>query len=162
MKIGLYPGSFDPITLGHLGVIEKGAKLFDKLYVCVLPNAVKNPMFAAEERVEMAKACLDKYPNVEVVKENCLTVEACRKYNAAFILRGLRSQADFEFEFEANNVNTALDPSIETVLVMTNIHESHISSSIVRELIGYHSADYSKLVPKEVYAYIENHKKGTR
>ena len=87
-----------------------------------------------------------------------LTILAKYKYNASFILRGLRSSADFEFEFESNNVNQVLDPSIETVLVMTNIDESHISSSIVRELIGYNSKDYKKLVPVEVFNYIENKK----
>ena len=158
MKIGLYPGSFDPITRGHLGVIEKGSKLFDKLYVCVLINAAKKAMFSEEDRVQMIKDSCSKFKNVEVVKENCLTVEACKKYNAAFILRGLRSSADFEFEFESNNVNQVLDPSIETILVMTNIDESHISSSTVRELIGYNSKDYKKLVPVEVFNYIENKK----
>lgn len=158
MKIGLYPGSFDPITKGHIGVIEKGAKIFDKLYVCILQNAVKKVMFTEDERVEMAKLSLAKFKNVEVVKENSLTVDACHKYNADFILRGLRSSADFEFEFEANNVNLFLDSNIETVLVMTNINESHISSSIVRELIYYNSKDYKKMVPIEVYNYIENKK----
>ncbi|MBP5342615.1 pantetheine-phosphate adenylyltransferase [bacterium] len=158
MKIGLYPGSFDPITLGHLGVIEKGAKIFDKLYVCVLVNSSKKAMFKDTDRVKMISEALKKFKNVEVVKENCLTIEACKKYNASFILRGLRSSADFEFEFEFNNVNQALDNSIETVLVMTNIDESHISSSIVRELISYNSKDYKKLVPIEVYNFIENNK----
>jgi len=158
MKIGLYPGSFDPITKGHIGVIEKGAKIFDKLYVCILQNAVKKAMFTEDERVEMATLSLAKFKNVEVVKENSLTVDACHKYNADFILRGLRSSADFEFEFEANNVNLFLDSNIETVLVMTNINESHISSSIVRELISYNSEDYKKMVPIEVYNYIENKK----
>ena len=159
MKIGLYPGSFDPITNGHIGVIKKGAKLFDKLYVCILKNAVKNPFFTDEDKLNMAKLSLKELKNVEVVSEGSLTVEACKKYGAKFILRGLRSSADFEFEFESNNVNKTLDDEIETILVMTNINESHISSSIVRELINYNSKDYSKLVPKEVYDYIENLKK---
>lgn len=159
MKIGLYPGSFDPITKGHLGVIKKGSKLFDKLYVCVLQNAGKAPMFKDSERVEMIKECIKDYKNVIVVNENSLTVDACRKYGAKFILRGLRSSADFEFEFEANNVNNALEPEIETILVMTNIDESHISSSTVRELINYESKEYKKLVPIEVYEYIENRRK---
>lgn len=159
MKIGLYPGSFDPITKGHLGVIKKGSKLFDKLYVCVLQNAGKAPMFKDNERVEMIKECIKDYKNVIVVNENSLTVDACRKYGAKFILRGLRSSADFEFEFEANNVNNALEPEIETILVMTNIDESHISSSTVRELINYESKEYKKLVPIEVYEYIENRRK---
>lgn len=155
MKIGLYPGSFDPITKGHLGVIDKGSKLFDKLYVCILKNSSKNPMFNDSDRVQMAKEALKKYDNVEVVSDSCLTVEACHKYNAKFILRGLRTNADFEFEFESNNINETLDPEIKTVLVMTNIDESHISSSIVRELLHYNSKDYRKLVPEEVYSYIE-------
>ena len=158
MKIGLYPGSFDPITLGHLGVIEKGAKLFDKLYVCVLHNAVKNAMFSDQDKYQMIKESVKHIKNVEVVIESSLTVEACKKYKADFILRGLRSQADFEFEFESNNVNKTLDSNIETILVMTNIDESHISSSIVRELIHYNSKDYSKMVPKPVFDYIEGMK----
>ncbi|MCB9498911.1 MAG: pantetheine-phosphate adenylyltransferase [Bacillales bacterium] len=159
MKIGLYPGSFDPLTKGHIGVIEKGSHLFDKLYVCILENAVKKPMFSKEDRLKMAEKALKKYPNVSVVAEDGLTINACHKYNAGFILRGLRSSSDFEFEFEVNNTNLYLDKSIETVLVMTNIDESHISSSIVRELIGY-KCDYSKLVPEEIYNYIE-HLKGS-
>ena len=155
MKIGLYPGSFDPITLGHIGVIKKGAKLFDKLYVCLLRNSTKSPFFTDEERLEMSKEALKGFSNVEVVLEKCLTVEACHKYGAKFILRGLRSSADFEFEFESNNINVKLDPEIETILVLTNIDEAHISSSVVRELISYNSKDYSKFVPKEVFNYIE-------
>ena len=162
MKIGLYPGSFDPITNGHLGVITKGSKIFDKLYVCILKNSVKNQEFTDEDRLNMAKLSLAHLKNVEVVQESGLTVDACKKYNAEFILRGLRSSADFEFEFELNNVNKTLDNDIETVLVMTNINESHISSSIVRELIHYNSKDYSKLVPKPVFDYIENLKKGKK
>jgi len=160
MKIGLYPGSFDPITRGHMGIIEKGSKLFDLLYVCILQNASKKTMFTTEERVEMAKKACQKYENVKVVSENTLTIEACHKYHASFILRGLRTNQDFEFEFQANNVNTTLDPLVETVLFMTNISESHISSSTVRELIHYHSKDYEKLVPEEVYDYIEHKKEG--
>ena len=162
MKIGLYPGSFDPITNGHLGVITKGSKLFDKLYVCILKNAVKNPFFSDEDKLKMAKLSVAHLKNVEVVLETGLTVEACKKYNAEFILRGLRSQNDFEFEFEANNINKTLDDDIETVLVMTNINEMHISSSIVRELIHYNSKDYSKLVPSAVFDYIENKMKGSK
>lgn len=116
-------------------------------------------MFKDSERVEMIKECIKDYKNVIVVNENSLTVDACRKYGAKFILRGLRSSADFEFEFEANNVNNALEPEIETILVMTNIDESHISSSTVRELINYESKEYKKLVPIEVYEYIENRRK---
>ena len=156
MKIGLYPGSFDPLTLGHLGVIKKGAKLFDKLYVCILINAAKKSMFSVEDRLNMIKLALKDLPNVEVVCENTLTIDACKKYGASFILRGLRSSADFEFEFQTNNVNITLDPEIETVLVITNISESHISSSIVKELLSYNSLEYRKMVPEEIYQYIEN------
>ncbi len=162
MKIGLYPGSFDPITNGHLGVITKGAKLFDKLYVCILKNAVKNSEFTDEDKINMAKLSVAHLKNVIVVQEDGLTIDACKKYGANFILRGLRSSADFEFEFELNNVNKTLDDDIETILVMTNINESHISSSIVRELMHYNSKDYSKLVPKPVFDYIENIKKGKK
>lgn len=161
MKIGLYPGSFDPLTNGHLGVIEKGASLFDKLYVCILENSAKKSLFTKEERLEMATLALKKYENVEVVKEESLTIEACHKYGAQFILRGIRNSSDFEFEFEANNTNLYLDNKIQTILVMTNIDESHIRSSIVRELIAYHSKDYKKLVPKEIFSYIENKMKGS-
>ncbi len=156
MKIGLYPGSFDPITLGHLAVIEKGSKLFDKLYICVLQNALKNALFSTEDRVEMIKRATSHLKNVEVVYDNVLTVEACKKYKADFILRGLRSSADFEFEFESNNINYSLDNSITTVLVMTDIKYSHISSTVVRELLSYKSKEYKKLVPEGVYNYIEN------
>ncbi len=159
MKIGLYPGSFDPLTLGHLGVIKKGAKLFDKLYVCILTNAAKKSMFSETDRLNMIKLALKDIKNVEVVCENTLTVDACKKYGASFILRGLRSSADFEFEFQTNNVNITLAPEIETVFVITNISESHISSSIVKELISYNSPGYKKMVPLEIYKYIEDLRK---
>lgn len=156
MKIGLYPGSFDPLTLGHLSVIKKGAKLFDKLYVCILNNAAKKPMFSTTDRLNMIKLAVKDIKNVEVVAEESLTVDACKKYDASFILRGLRTTADFEFEFETNNVNSVLDSSIETVLVMTELNEMYISSTVVKELISYKNKEYSKLVPKEVFDYIEN------
>lgn len=155
MKIGLYPGSFDPITKGHLGVIKKGSKLFDKLYVCILKNASKNTMFSDKDKLEMAKLSCEKFKNVIVVSESSLTIDACHKYNANFIIRGLRSASDFEFEHELANVNLFLDKDIESVFVMTNIEESYISSTTVRELISYKSKDYKKLVPDEVYKYIE-------
>ncbi|MCR5741648.1 MAG: pantetheine-phosphate adenylyltransferase [Gammaproteobacteria bacterium] len=156
MKIGLYPGSFDPITLGHIGVIEKGAKLFDKLYICVLNNIGKKPMFSVIDRVKMIEEATKRFPNVVVISESGLTVDACKKHGAEFILRGLRSSADFEYEFESNNVNQTLSPDIKTVLVMTNIEHSHISSSVVRELISFNSKEYEKLVPIEVFNYIES------
>ena len=158
MKIGLYPGSFDPITKGHIGVIEKGAKLFDLLYVCILKNELKHPLFSEEDRLEMIKRSVKHLSNVKVVVENSLTVEACKKYNASFILRGLRNSSDFDFELESNNVNQTLDSSITTILVMANPSESHISSSVVRELLSYNSLSYEKMVPEEVFKFIESQK----
>ena len=128
MKIAVYPGSFDPITLGHLDVIQRGAKVFDKVIVGVLVNVNKNGLFNIEERVELIKKATKDIPNIEVISFNGLLIDFIKQCNATVILKGLRALSDFEYEFQMALMNTKLDPEIETLFMMTSAQYSYISS----------------------------------
>ena len=147
MKIGIYPGSFDPITFGHIDVVKRGSKLFDKLYVAVSINVRKNYLFNENERYELAKEALKEFPNVEVIKCNGLVVDECTKYGATHILRGLRAVTDFDNEFQLTSVNRKLNKDIDTVFVMTDTKYSFISSTTIREL-AYFNCNLSEFVPE--------------
>lgn len=151
MKIGVYPGTFDPITFGHLDIIERGRKLFDKLYVAVPINPNKKTFFTIEERVELIKKVLKEYhfDNVEVVSTDKLTVEFARSVNATFMLRGLRVVSDFEYELQLDTLNKSLAKDIETIFIMSSHEYSFLSSSVVKEIAMF-NGDISKLVPKIV------------
>ncbi len=149
MKIGLYPGSFDPITFGHIDVVERGSKLFDKLYVAVSVNIKKNYLFSNFERLDMAKEVLKKYPNVEVILSEGLSVDICHKVNATHILRGLRAVTDFDNEFQLTSVNRRIAPDIDTVFVMTDTNYSFISSTTIREL-AFFGNEVKDFVPEYV------------
>jgi len=149
MKIGFYPGSFDPITFGHLDIVDRGAKLFDKLYVAVSHNPNKTTMFTADERIALVKDAVRDFPNVEVVKSDILTVRHCRMLGATHILRGLRAVTDYDYEFQLTNFNRRLDGEIDTVFLMTEGQNSFLSSSSVRELALF-GGDISPFVPKGV------------
>lgn len=149
-RIAVFPGSFDPITLGHLDIIERAVPLFDKIIVAIGQNAQKKYMFSLEQRKEWIEASLAKFNNVEVDTYKGLTVEYCRKKNAQFILRGLRNPADFEFEKAIAHTNRAITQSdIETIFLLTSSGKSYISSSIVRDVIQ-NNGNYEILVPAEV------------
>ncbi len=154
MKIGYYPGSFDPITNGHLDIICRGAKLFDKLYVAVSVNPSKKTMFTDEERFILVRDVLKNYRNIEVVKSNVLTVEHCRMLGASHILRGLRAVTDYDYEFQLTNFNRKLAPDIDTAFLMTDGKYSYLSSSSVRELAEF-GGDVSQFVPPLVREAIE-------
>ncbi len=154
MKIGLYPGTFDPITIGHMDVIDKGSRIFDKLYVCILHNPEKQELFSLNDRLEMIKSSVSNYKNVEVVSYDALTVDACKLYNASYILRGIRDINDFEYELELNHIYKSQDPSIELIYVMAKYKT--ISSSLIREMINSSKDDFKEMVPNEVYNYIKN------
>lgn len=146
VRIGIYPGSFDPITLGHLDVIERGAKMFDKLYVAIAVNVRKKYTFSEEERLDMLKDACKHIKNVEVVScHEDLTVEFARKMNATAILRGLRAMMDFEYELQMASTNYELNDNIETIFLMTNTKYSYLSSSVVKEVAMGHG-DISKFV----------------
>jgi len=148
MKRAIFPGSFDPITLGHYDIIERGVTLFDEVIVAIGVNAEKKYMFSLEERKKFIEDSFKHEPKVTVVTYKGLTVDFCQKHNVEFILRGLRNPADFEFEKAIAHTNRDLAP-IETVFLLTAAKTSYIASSIVRDVIRNHG-DYTKLVPKSV------------
>jgi pantetheine-phosphate adenylyltransferase len=148
MKKAIFPGSFDPVTLGHLDIIERGVKLFDELIIAIGVNADKKYMFSLEERKKFIEDSFKDEPKIKVVTYKGLTVDFCQKNNVDFILRGLRNPADFEFEKAIAHTNRDLAP-IETVFLLTAAKTSYISSSIVRDVIR-NNGDYTKLVPETV------------
>lgn len=148
MRKAIFPGSFDPITLGHYDIIERGVKLFDELIIAIGVNSSKKYMFSLEQRERFIKDAFKHEPKIKVVTYQGLTVELCRKKKANFILRGLRNPADFEFEKAIAHTNRDLAP-IETVFLLTAAKTSYISSSIVRDVI-INKGDYTKLVPDSV------------
>lgn len=154
MKIGFYPGSFDPITFGHLDIIDRGAKLFDKLYVAISHNPNKKTMFTALERIALVKDAVKDFPNVEVIQSDILTVAHCKQLGATHILRGLRAVTDYDYEFQLTNFNRRLDNEIDTVFLMTEGQHSFLSSSSVRELAEF-NGDVSPFVPKAVVEAIK-------
>ncbi len=145
-SIAVCPGSFDPITYGHLDIIRRGAKVFNTLYVVVLNNAAKHPLFTVEERLDLIKEVTKDLPNVKVDTYSGLLVEYARSVNANAILRGLRAVSDFEYEMQITSMNRVLDESIETFFIMTNNQYSFLSSSIVKEVAQY-NGDITELVP---------------
>ena len=148
MKRALFPGSFDPLTLGHHDIIKRSVKLFDEVIVAIGINAEKKYMFSLEERKKFIEDSFKDEPKVTVVTYKGLTVDFCLKNNVEFILRGLRNPADFEFEKAIAHTNRDLAP-IETVFLLTAASTSYISSSIVRDVIR-NNGDYTKLVPESV------------
>ena len=148
MKIAVFPGSFDPITLGHYDIIKRGSTLFDKIIIAIGVNAEKKYMFPLEERKRFIEEAFAGVPNIEVITYEGLTIDLCKKVGAKFILRGLRNPADFEFEKAIAHTNRLLS-KIETVFLLTASQTSYISSSIVRDVLR-NGGDYTKLVPDSV------------
>lgn len=146
MKRAIFPGSFDPITLGHYDIIQRAISLFDEVIVAIGINADKKYMFTLEQRLDFIKESFKDEPKVKVVTYKGLTVDFCQEIDVKFILRGLRNPADFEFEKAIAHTNRDLAP-IETVFLLTAASTSYISSSIVRDVIR-NNGDYTKLVPK--------------
>lgn len=136
-RVAVVPGSFDPITYGHLDIIERGSKVFDKLYISVLKNSSKQGLFDIDERLELIKATTKNLDNIEVVSFDGLLIDFCHSVNARAIIRGLRAVSDFEYEMQLTSMNRKLDSSIETIYMMTNNNYSFISSSIVKEVAKY-------------------------
>ncbi|NLX77859.1 MAG: pantetheine-phosphate adenylyltransferase [Clostridiaceae bacterium] len=149
MKIFVYPGSFDPVTNGHMDIIERAAKLCDKLIVAVLKNRSKSPAFTMEERVSFLEQVLKGRDNIEVIPFSGLLVDFMRKHNATTVIKGLRAVSDFEYEFQMALLNKNLAPEVETLFMMTNIKYSYLSSSAVRELASY-GGNIRDLVPEQI------------
>ncbi|KGA97036.1 phosphopantetheine adenylyltransferase [Alkalihalobacillus alcalophilus ATCC 27647 = CGMCC 1.3604] len=148
-KIAVCPGSFDPVTLGHLDIITRGAKVFDRVIVAVLNNQNKQPLFTVEERLELLREATKELDNVEVDSFGGLLIDYVQEKKAQTIIRGLRAVSDFEYEMQVASINKKLGPEVETFFMMTNNHYSYLSSSIVKEAARYHS-DVSDLVPENV------------
>lgn len=148
MKRALFPGSFDPLTLGHFDIINRGLKVFDEVIVAIGINADKSYMFSLEERLKFIKEAFKDQPKVKVMTYKGLTIDFCKEIDAQFILRGLRNPGDFEFEKAIAHTNRKLS-KIETVFLLTAASTSYISSSIVRDVIR-NKGDYTVLVPDSV------------
>ena len=149
MKRAIFPGSFDPITLGHCDIINRGVTLFDEVIVAIGENSAKDYMFSLEERKSFIENTFEGNSKIKVMSYSGLTTDFCKEINADFILRGLRNPADFEFEKAIAHTNRNIG-DIETVFLLTSVETSFISSSIVREIIHY-NGDYKKMVPPAVY-----------
>jgi len=149
MSIAVYPGSFDPITLGHLNIIRRAAAAFEELYVCVMVNSDKNPLFTREERVELIRRTVTRYKNVKVESSDELLVEYMKQRNSKIIIKGLRAVSDFDKEFQIALINRKLDPSIETLFMPSSEKYTYISSSAVKEMTRY-GADLKTFVPHEI------------
>ena len=146
MKRAIYPGSFDPLTLGHLDMIERSAKIVDELVIGVLNNSAKNSLFSLDERVSMIKEMTESMPNVTVASFDGLLVDYMKEINATIIVRGLRAVTDFEYELQIAQTNHVENPEVETIFLTTSLQYSYLSSTIVKEFASY-GGDISKFVP---------------
>lgn len=149
MKIAIYPGSFDPVTSGHLNIIRRAAQIFDRLVVCVMVNAGKNPMFTLEERVELIRRVTKDLPNVEVEGSSELLADYARKKGSCVIVKGLRAGSDFEYEFQMALINRKINPDLDTMFLTAEHQYTYLSSSTVKEL-GHYNVDLSDFIPEEI------------
>ena len=155
MSLAICPGSFDPITLGHLDIISRSAQIFDNVIVCIMFNSNKTkPMFAISERVEMVKKVVERFPNVRVDTSDGLLAEYAKQFDGAVIVKGLRAASDFEYEFQMNHINKKINPELETMFLTANEKYTFLSSSVVPEVASY-GADLTGFVPREIVAEIE-------
>ena len=155
MSLAICPGSFDPITLGHLDIISRSAQIFDNVIVCIMFNSNKTkPMFAISERVEMVKKVVERFPNVRGDTSDGLLAEYAKQFDGAVIVKGLRAASDFEYEFQMNHINKKINPELETMFLTANEKYTFLSSSVVREVASY-GADLTGFVPREIVAEIE-------
>lgn len=149
MKVAIFPGSFDPLTLGHLDLIKRGSALFDQLAVAVMTNETKNPLFTVDERVEQVKLAVSGLSNVSVITSNGLTVELMNKIGADYLMRGLRNSKDFEYEKDIAAMNQFLDSEVETVFLLADPKYQHLSSSLLKE-VAIHGGDISAYLPANI------------
>ena len=149
MLKAIYPGSFDPVTFGHLDIIRRSCNIVDKLIVGVLNNNAKMPLFSVEERVKMLKEVTKDIDNVEIVPFNGLLIDFARQQNADVVIRGLRAITDFEYELQMSQTNHKLEPSVETMFLTTSIEYSYLSSTTVKEIAAF-GGDITQFVPEAV------------
>ena len=148
-KIAIFPGSFSPFTIGHQSIVDRALPLFDKIVISIGINSEKPQYFSIEERMQWIKDVYNNNPKIDVKQYKGLTVDFCKKENANYILRGLRDSHDFKFEKNIAHMNKELNPNIETIFIITPPKISHISSSIIRDIIK-NGGDVSKFIPKEI------------
>jgi pantetheine-phosphate adenylyltransferase len=149
-NMAIYPGTFDPITNGHLDLIQRGLKIFDRILVAVAKNPAKKPLFTAEERLEMIRVTLQDNPAISIDTFDGLLMDYCKQQNARVVLRGLRAVTDFEYEFQMAMMNRRLEPEVETVFLMTGLRWVFLSSSILKEA-AVHGGNIADMVPPIVY-----------
>ena len=149
LKIAIYPGSFDPVTSGHLNIIRRAANIFDHLIVCVMVNAGKQPMFTQEERVDLIKRVTADLPNVEVDSSGELLAEYAKRRGSCVIVKGLRAGSDFENEFQMALINHQINPDLDTMFLTAEHQYTYLSSSTVKEL-GRYGVDLSQFLPEEI------------
>lgn len=155
MKTAIYPGSFDPVTSGHLNIIRRAAKIFDKLVVCVMVNAGKNPMFTLEERVDLIRRVTKDIPNVEVDSSSELLANYAKRKEICVIVKGLRAGSDFENEFQMALINHKINPELDTMFLTAESQYMYLSSSTVKEL-GTYGVNLSDFLPAEIIPDFEN------
>ncbi len=149
MKTAIYPGSFDPVTSGHLDIIRRSANIFDRLIVCVMVNAGKHPMFSLEERVALIRRVTADLPNVEVDGSSELLAEYARRRGSCVVVKGLRAGSDFENEFQMALINHKINPELDTMFLTASSQYMYLSSSLVKEL-GSYNADLKDFIPEEI------------
>lgn len=155
MKIAIYPGSFDPITSGHLNIIRRAANIFDRLIVCVMVNSSKKPMFTQKERMDMIRRVTADIPNVEVDASNALLAEYARQKGSCVIVKGLRASSDFENEFQMALINHKINPNLDTMFLTAESQYMYLSSSTVKEL-GTYEVDLSDFLPEQIIPDFKN------
>ena len=155
MKIAIYPGSFDPVTSGHLNIIQRAAGIFDKVIVCVMVNSGKNPMFTREERVELIQRVTADIPNVEVDSSTELLADYARRKGGCVIVKGLRASSDFENEFQMAMINRKINPELDTMFLPAESQYMYLSSSTVKEL-GRYGVDLRDFLPQSIIPDFEN------
>ena len=158
MKIAIYPGSFDPITLGHIDILQRATKIFDKVIVCVMININKKPMFSTKEKLEMIRLSVSHLDNVVVDSYDGLLVDYAFENKIDTVIKGLRSSYDLEMEHQMAILNNKLSPNLDTLFLLCKNEHRFLSSTVVRQLMGY-NADFSSLVSTETYQYIKNIKR---
>ena len=158
MSLAVYPGTFDPITNGHVDILRRSLKIFDRVVVALAENVRKSPLFSLEERRTMIVEALGREPRVEVDAFQSLLAEYCRRRSAAVVIRGLRALADFEYEFQTAHMNRRLAPDVETLFLMTGEESFYVSSSLVKE-VALMGGDVSGLVPPGVAAALADKRK---
>lgn len=153
MKIALFPGSFDPVTKAHVDIVKRSVDLFDKVYIGIGVNSGKSGLLSVAKREEMLRAVFEAEPRIHIIAYEGLTVEFCKSINAAYMIRGIRTVSDFEYEKAIAQMNHALAPGIESIFIVSKPGYSSISSTIVREIMRY-NGDVSQFIPKEALPYL--------